>query len=112
MSARARSQPRSTQAAPLPKSRTTARTGSFAAKRLRANSPPTLPVIPVIANITLSSILSASNQLNARRGRYALVLSAATRSKKSGKVFATHPGSLIFTPASLRPVTAKLIAIR
>jgi len=39
------------QVAPLPISRTTARTGWPAAKRLRATSPPTLPVIPVTANI-------------------------------------------------------------
>ena len=36
-------------------SRTTARTGRPAAKRFRATSPPTLPVIPVIANIGLLS---------------------------------------------------------
>src|SRR6202044_2753607 len=35
--------------------RTTARTGFFAASKFRANSPPTFPVIPVIANIVISS---------------------------------------------------------
>jgi hypothetical protein len=51
MSASTRSQPRAAQVSPLRVSRTTPRTGWPAARRLRATSPPTLPVIPVTANI-------------------------------------------------------------
>src|SRR4029077_8535674 len=55
ISARTRSQPSCAQASPLRRSRTTARTGWLAARRLRATAPPALPVIPVIANIGLVS---------------------------------------------------------
>src|SRR5580700_5755629 len=51
ISASTRSQPSFVQVSPLPISRTTARTGWPADKRLRATYPPTLPVIPVTANI-------------------------------------------------------------
>src|SRR5258707_15363406 len=51
ISARAMSQPRVLHSAALASSRRTARTGSLSASRLRATAPPTLPVIPVIANM-------------------------------------------------------------
>ena len=54
MSASTRSQPRFAQVSALPMSRTTPRTGWPAARRLRATSPPTLPVIPVTANTILT----------------------------------------------------------
>src|SRR5258706_8532978 len=50
-SATAMSQPRSAHGAPLPRSRTTARTGRSAERRLRATAAPTFPVIPVTAYI-------------------------------------------------------------
>src|SRR6202789_4461073 len=50
-SATAMSQPRSAHAAALPRSRTTARTGWSAERRLRATAAPTFPVIPVTAYI-------------------------------------------------------------
>ncbi len=52
--ARATSQPRSAQAAALAGSRNTARTGRFAASSAVASWPPTWPVIPVIANMSVS----------------------------------------------------------
>src|SRR5580704_7875729 len=54
MSATATWQPRSSQLAALRLSRTTARTVLFAARSVRATALPTLPVIPVMANIALS----------------------------------------------------------
>jgi hypothetical protein len=45
----ATSQPFAAQGLPLPSSRTTALTGRPAASSVRATTPPTLPVIPVMA---------------------------------------------------------------
>jgi uncharacterized membrane protein len=57
MSAMAISPPRAAHGAPLRGSRTTAPADCFASKRFRATSPPTLPAIPVIANMLLNITL-------------------------------------------------------
>ena len=44
--------------------------------------------------------------------RHSNQASKLKRSQKSGKDLATHPSSLICTPATFRPATAKLMAIR
>ena len=53
IAASAMSQPRAAQGAALPASRSTARTGHFTRSRLRATAPPTWPVIPVMAYMTI-----------------------------------------------------------
>src|SRR5579863_9990016 len=66
MSASTSSHPSFAQASPLRVSRTTPRTGWPAARRLRATSPPTLPVIPVTANIVFLDPAAFNSDLRAR----------------------------------------------
>ena len=62
---RAISHSRSAHSRPLPASRTTARTGCFAARRVRPITP-TCPVIPIIAYIDVYSLRSVRRTSAAR----------------------------------------------